>query len=380
MSPNPARNAKIPALNKHVVFVGAGHAHIHPLSRCAEYVNAGARFTVIAPGHFWASEMGPGLLSGLYPATEDVVDIRAMVTRAGGRFIQDEVTLIDPHQRSLSLSRHPAISYDILSLDIGSEVPLRLIPGAEEYGIPVKPASALLKLRETLTNRGAWPHRVVVLGGGAAGCEVAANIRAVARDAEIVLVTSDERLLAEENDRTGRIMHRVLEKEAGVQIITEQIADRVTENTVVLESGQEIVYDSLVVATGVRPSLLMRHSRLRTDEEGALDVNPCLQSTVFPEIFGAGDCIHFAPERLERDVIHAIREGRVLHHNIFAYLTHRKLRRYHPLHFYPLFFNLGDGTGLLSWYGLAVRARWVFWFKDLIDRSFVGRYAELGRQ
>ncbi len=358
-----------------MVFVGAGHAHLYPLSRCAEFVNAGARVTVIAPGHFWASEMGPGLLSGFYPPTEDVVDVRAMVTAAGGRFIQDQVTLIDPHQRELTLTRHPSISYDVLSLDIGSEVPTRLIPGAEEHGIPVKPTSALLKLREKLTQRGAWPHRVVVLGGGAAGCEVAANIRTLAQDAEIVLVTSDEKLLMEEGEWAGRKMRRVLEKEAGVQILTEQIADRVSEHTVILESGQQIVYDSLVVATGVRPSLLMRHSKLRTDEEGALDVNPCLQSTDFPEIFAAGDCIHFAPERLERDVIHAIRQGKVLHHNIAAYLTRRKLRRYHPLHYYPLLFNLGDGTGLLSWYGLAVRARWVFRFKDFVDRSFVGHYA-----
>ncbi len=359
-----------------MVFVGAGRAHLYPLSRCAEYVEAGARITVIAPGHFWASEMGPGLLSGLYPATEDVVDVRAMVTSRGGRFIQDQVTLINPHQRMLTLNRHPSVSYDILSLDIGNEVPSRLIPGAERNGIPVKPTSALLKLREKLTRRGPWPHRVVVLGGGAAGCEVAANIRTLARDAEIILVTSDEGLLAEEGEWAGRIMRRVLEKEAGVQILTEQIADRVNENTVILESGQQIVYDSLVVATGVRPSLLMRHSKLRTDEEGALEVNPFLQSTDFPEIFAAGDCIHFASKRLERDVIHAIRQGKVLHRNVLAYLTRRRLRKYHPLHFYPLLFNLGDGTGLLSWYGLAVRARWVFWFKDFIDRASVGHYTK----
>jgi NADH dehydrogenase FAD-containing subunit len=362
-------------VNKHVVYVGAGHAHLHSLSRCAEFVEAGARVTVIAPGHFWHTEMGPGLLSGLYPAKENAINVHKMVEAAGGRFIQDEVTHINPHQRELTLGRHPPVSYDVLSLDVGSEVPANRIPGAEEFGLTVKPTPALLSLREKLGRNGSSPQRIVILGGGATGCEIAANIRPIAPRAEMILVCSDDRLLSHEGRWASRLVTRALVREAGLQVFTGEAVERVNQSAVILESGFHIVYDALVLATGLRPTLLLRHSGLKTDEEGALVVNRYLQSIVFPEIFGAGDCIRLRSAPLDPDGFHAIREGRVLHHNLKAYLTHRKLHPFHPLRSYPRLFNLGDGTGLLSWNGIAIRSRWVFRFKDFLDRRFVAHFS-----
>ena len=48
----------------HRVLLGAGHAHLYALSRIGEWVEAGSRVTVIAPGPFWYSGMGPGCWAG----------------------------------------------------------------------------------------------------------------------------------------------------------------------------------------------------------------------------------------------------------------------------------------------------------------------------
>jgi NADH dehydrogenase FAD-containing subunit len=375
MGPSSSAESIFTSVNKHLVFVGAGHAHLHSLSHCSDFVEAGTRVTMIAPGHFWHTEMGPGLLSGIYPPRENAVNVREMVEAAGGRFIRDGVTHINPHQRELMLGQHPPVSYDVLSLDVGSEIPCTRIPGAGEFGLPAKPTPALLSLREKLRNNGGPPQRLVVLGGGATGCEIAANLRPVAPRAEIVLVTSDTRLLENEGAMASRLMSRVLIKELKLRVLTGETVERVNHSAVVLETGFHVVYDVLILATGLRPSPLMRRSGLKTDSEGALTVNRYLQSILFPEIFGAGDCVHFGLRPLDPDGFHAIREGRVLHHNLKAYLTRRRLHPFHPLRSYPRLFNLGDGTGLLSWNGIAIRSRWVFRFKDFLDRRFVAHFS-----
>ncbi|HMJ06172.1 MAG TPA: hypothetical protein VK474_07935, partial [Chthoniobacterales bacterium] len=107
---------------KHLVFVGAGHAHLLPLSRTREFVRAGARVTLIAPGKFWYSGMGPGMVSGFYGPDDDTVDAERLVTEGGGDFVRGEVMRIDPLQRTLHLRGGAQISYDVLSLNVGSEV------------------------------------------------------------------------------------------------------------------------------------------------------------------------------------------------------------------------------------------------------------------
>lgn len=324
--------------------------------------------------------MGPGMLSGMYSPNENTIDVHVMVEKAGARFIQDEVTDINPHQRELTLGHNPPVTYDVLSLDVGSEVPANRIPGAEEFGMPVKPTPALLAIRERLHRNGNISQRIVVLGGGATGCEIAANIRPIAPAAEIVLICSERRILAHEGKWASILMSRMLRHELRVQIFTGEVVENITPAAVILENGFHIVYDSLILATGLRPPLLLRHSGLKTDEEGALAVNRYLQSVVYPEIFGAGDCIRLSTTRLAPDTFQAIREGRVLHHNLKAYLTRGKLHPFHPLRSYPRVYNLGDGTGLLSWNSFAIRSRWIFRFKDFLDHRLIEHFSPGSRR
>lgn len=99
---------------KHLIFVGAGHAHLSPLSRARDFVAAGIRLTMIAPGKFWYSGMGPGMVSRFYEPRHDTVDVRALVEQGGGATMQ----------------------YDALSLSVGSEAPAHAIAGAADFGVP----------------------------------------------------------------------------------------------------------------------------------------------------------------------------------------------------------------------------------------------------
>jgi NADH dehydrogenase FAD-containing subunit len=53
-------------MGKHLVLVGAGHAHMTALMRAVEYLDKGHQVTVISPyAYHYYSGMGP-VLAGLY--------------------------------------------------------------------------------------------------------------------------------------------------------------------------------------------------------------------------------------------------------------------------------------------------------------------------
>ncbi|MFW5810093.1 MAG: pyridine nucleotide-disulfide oxidoreductase, partial [Thermodesulfobacteriota bacterium] len=84
-------------MSKHLVIVGAGHAHLTLLKRMAELTEQGHRATVISKGAFhYYSGMGPGMISGAYTPAEIRFHVRQMTESRGGLFLEDAVVRIDP--------------------------------------------------------------------------------------------------------------------------------------------------------------------------------------------------------------------------------------------------------------------------------------------
>ncbi len=363
---------------KHLIFVGAGHAHLYPLSRARDFVAAGIRVTLIAPGKFWYSGMGPGMVSRFYEPKDDTVDVRALVEQGGGAFIKDEVVRIAPSGREIHLRGGATMQYDALSLNVGSEVPLHAIAGAGDFGVPVKPIKNLLALRERLsTDKRSEELRVVVIGGGAAGSEVTANIwhllERAAIASRITLVHSGDRLLEEATSCAARKLTGYLEC-LGVEVICGAKAERVREGNVELKDGRSIPFHHLVVASGIRAPALLAESGLPCAQDGSMRVNAFLQCPDFREIFGAGDAICFADKCLPRIGVYAVRQAPVLHANLLSYLAGEPLQRFKPQQRYLLILNLGDGTGLLTRGRFMLRGRCAFLLKDWLDRRFVRRF------
>ena len=98
------------------------------------------------------------------------------------------------------------------------------------------------------------PKRLIVLGGGAAGTELAQVVRRLG--GEVVLVEGAERVLAREPAPLGEALSEVLRRDGielalGVQAVE---ASRDSEDFVLrLDDGRELRGDRLLVATGRRP-------------------------------------------------------------------------------------------------------------------------------
>jgi NADH dehydrogenase FAD-containing subunit len=359
-----------------VLLLGAGHAHLSVLANAARLTRRNAEVVIVAPDDFWYSGLATGVLAGQYEPALDVIDVGALAARAGARFVRDAATAIDPGARRVTLASGASLGYDVLSLDVGSEVPAASIPGAAIHGLPVKPVSNLTRLRgdlEARWRRGERP-RLVVVGAGNSGCEVAAAAAqlAVSRSGtvRITVLADTDRVLPAVPAVAARGVARAL-RQRGIRIRTAAAVTAVTAERVCVADGPAEPFDVLVVATGLVPPALLRQSGLATDEAGALHTDTTLRARDDPAVFGAGDCIAFEGRALPRIGVHAVRQAAVLLHNLGAVLDGDPLRRYRPQRRALLILNLGDGTGLATWGGFAWRGRAAFWLKDRIDRRWL---------
>lgn len=362
-----------------LVAVGAGHAHLHLAQQAMAFARRDIELTLIDPGQFWYSGLATGMLGGQYTPADDQVDPHHLVEPAG-RFIRGRVTALDPKQRLVVLEGGSTVPFDRLSLNVGSEVASSSIDGAE-HAWTVKPIANLARLHHELAGRLAQqrPPRVVVIGGGATGCEIAANLLALARrqsvGIQVRLFSSSQRLLQDGPSGAGRLMARVLQQrgvscELGTRIVRIQ-PDHVSD-----ETGRAWPTDLTVLATGLQPPAWLGSLGLPTGVGGGLLVDSTLRSPSDPHIFGAGDCIDFAPRPLPKLGVFGVRQAPVLMHNLLASLDHRPLRPYRPQKRWLSILNLGDGTAMARWGPLYFHGRACMAWKNHLDQKFLKRYRQ----
>ena len=161
---------------KRLLLVGAGHAHAQVLLELAASPPAhGIEVTLVSPAPLAPySGMVPGWMAGHYRWDQCCIDFAALCRRSGAVFKVDSAIGLDAASSRLRLAGGEQLAYDVLSLDIGSTSNTPAIGLAQV--LPMRPLSRLRErwdaLREAVR---ALPlgaiHRIVVVGGGAAGVE-----------------------------------------------------------------------------------------------------------------------------------------------------------------------------------------------------------------
>lgn len=369
----------------HLVLVGGGHAHLTTLSNIRDFIARGHRVTVIGPGPYhYYSGMSPGMLSGYYRPREIRFHTRKTVLDRGGRFIQDKVVRVHPRERELTLLSGDTLSYDIASFNVGSLVPNGSISGNDQTVFQVKPIENLLRGKRAVESRlssqmSGDTLKLVVVGGGPAGVELSGALWKLTEGSDISISLIAGAGLLEGHPKRVRSLAKASLEERGIRIVEGTRARSVAQNTVSLENGTVIPADLAFIASGVKPNPLFVNSPVPTGEDGGLLVNHHLQSPEYPEIFGGGDCIALAGEKLARVGVYAVRQNPVLYHNLLAALENSPLNRFDPGNpSFLLILNMGDGTGILKKGRLVAAGRLAFRIKDTIDRKFMRKFQVSG--
>ncbi len=271
-----------------------------------------------------------------------------------------------------------SIRYDALSVAIGSAVSEDGLQAADS-AIPVKPIENVIGLRDKLRNLEknsllGYKPEVLIVGGGAAGCEVACNAKRAFEEHGINgLITIADRgdaLLGSTPGRAQTEIHEYL-RSRGVKVLLGSEIIKVEERAAYTRDGRRIGFDVAILAVGIRPTKMFGQSGLTTGGDGGLWVNRYLQSISDPHIFGGGDAISYRGESLEKLGVFAIRQGPVLFHNLQAYLKGEPLKEFEPQKVFLYILNLGDETGLAIYGPLVWRSRLAWRLKSYIDTKFV---------
>jgi NADH dehydrogenase FAD-containing subunit len=366
-------------MGKHLVLIGGGHAHLTCLKQLKYYVDRGHRVTLISPAAYhYYSGMGPGMLGGTYSPREIRFNIRSMAESAGAEFLAGAVMGVDCQKRLLTLAAGQEIAYDVASFNTGSSVPLNSVTVTDCANVfPVKPIINLLKARRTILDlRRAKKLRILVVGGGPAGLEIAGNTWKLIHDqggeAQITLLAGKQ-LLGNFPEKVRSLAMKSFQTRM-IEIIEGTHLSALEHGSARLADGRQLPFDVTLLALGVTPAPLFADSRLPIGHDGGMLVNEYLHAVDHPAIFGGGDCISFQPRPLDKVGVYAVRQNPVLFHNLLASLEGQRLIPFHPQDDYLLIFNLGDGRGIFRRKSWVWNGRLAFILKDYIDRKFMRKF------
>ncbi|WP_407529048.1 FAD-dependent oxidoreductase [Methylobacterium oryzisoli] len=372
------------ASGRHLVLVGAGHAHLEVLRRFGRRPVRDLRLTLVTRSARVAySGMIPGVIAGRHALGDAQIDVAALARRAGADLCLDAANGLDLARRHLLCAAGPPLSYDLLSLDPGGAPDDAAVPGAAAHAIPVKPlddlVGALAALRARLAARGGG--HVAVVGAGAGGIEILLalehRLRADLPRAQITLTLvcgGDDILPGHPAAFRERVRAILAARGIGLAVGARAVA--VEPEHLHLAGRPALAADAVVWATGAAAPPWLRETGLPLDADGFVRVDASLRVAGCRNIFAAGDAASFDPRPLPKSGVYAVRQGPVLARNLARCLTDRALRPFRPQGEALTILATGDGGALATRNGLVVEGAWVRWWKDRIDRRFVARYRD----
>lgn len=373
-------------LPRQVVLVGAGHAHVEVLRSFATSPMADVRLTLVSRSRTTPySGMLPGVVAGLYRKEDAYIDALALATAAGATFLRTEAVGIDLRSQHVSCRDGATLPYDIVSLDVGSTPNTEGVAGAAEHAIPVKPIDALLSRFEPLRARiRERPGRIVIVGGGAAGVELAFSVHrrltAEAVDAGLrsrpltfTLLCASDRILPEFPGAFRQRCRRILE-DRGIEVLEDARVTAVLPGTVELTDGRSVAADETLWVTEAAAPSWLRASGLVVDERGFAVVDGTLRASGHDNIFAAGDVAAFQPRKLPKSGVYAVRQGPVLARNIRRLLAGETLAEYSPQRQTLYLLSTGERHAIGTRNGIVLEGDWVWSFKNWLDRRFVEKY------
>jgi NADPH-dependent 2,4-dienoyl-CoA reductase/sulfur reductase-like enzyme len=197
-----------------------------------------------------------------------------------------EVSAVDPGRKRLALKTGEELGFNKLVVATGATPRTLDIAGDEarnlHYLRSLENAKAIQRAAGTV-------KRVVVIGGGFIGMEVAAVL--AQKGAEVTMVLGDDRIWKRLFSPQMSSFFETYYAERGVQFIKGATVKQFADQGVVLGGGQQIACEMAVAGIGVRPVTGMLASSGIATADGVL-VNEYLE-TSHPDIYAAGDVANY---------------------------------------------------------------------------------------
>ncbi len=364
------------------------------LKHAEEWTRRGVAVTLIDEWNaLFYSGMVPEHLGGVYSPEQVQIDLRQLCAAAGVTFRQARVTALSLDPPGIVTSSGETVPCDLAVFDIGSVNPHREQAGSAVLTKPLHHIAALERfVREALTERTDTQH-VTIVGGGAAGVEIALNLsaRVCAVRPEAIHLTvfePSDALLPHLPAELQREVRRRLERR-GVSVRLSTEVKACEDGHVLLKDGTRIAADCVLWATGSAGPPLFRNAGLPVDGKGFLRVADTMQCPSTPWLFAAGDCATLAGHpHMKKIGVNAVKQGPTLRANVDRALgalqsglslDTARFDTFAPYPVTPLILSTGEPTGLWVSAGIWLRGGSILRLKHFVDRRWMRKYSPTWR-
>lgn len=333
-----------------IVILGGGFAGLHAAMHLDNTLarDPDVEITLINRDNFFLfTPMLHEVAASDLDLTNIVNPVRQLLRRVS--FFAGEVESIDLEGKQVKVSHgldhhHHDLAYDHVVIGLGSITNFFNLPGLADRAFTMKSLGDAIHVRNHLIAlleeadteccvdiRGPL-LTFVVAGGGFAGVETVAAINDFVRHAvrfygnlrkemlRVVLVHPGPVILPELGDQLGQYAQKELAKR-NVEIRVKTRVSGLSERGVELSTGEMIETRALIWTAGTSPNPVLLDLPCEKDH-GRLKVNENLQVPSWPGVWALGDCAlipdgktgNYHPPTAQ----HALREGKVLAHNLMA--------------------------------------------------------------
>ena len=337
---------------------------------------AGAQVTLVSPfPHVVYSGMVPGWIAGHYALEECLIPLVPLAERAGVAFHQSAAVDVDPDRRIVRCADGVEHPYDLLSINTGMMTEIQRLSPSAEHGLAVRPLEAFVERWTALSKHlRSSDGRIVIIGGGAAGVELALAMRYSLRDRPgtgFTLVSATNTLPG----NSSAPLHRLL-LAAGIEVLESKFATRVEPEAVVgLDDGSIIKASAVIVSTGGVVASWITQSGLAVDARGSLATDEALRVLSHRDVFATGDCASVRNHPRPKSGVYSLRAGPLLLTNLRRTLSGQALAARVPRTRSLHLISAGERYAVATWGGVAFEGAWVWRWKDRIDRAFIAKHA-----
>ncbi|MGJ8679068.1 NAD(P)/FAD-dependent oxidoreductase [Paraglaciecola sp.] len=312
-----------------IVIVGGGAGGLELVSRLSKTLGKQKLAEIVLidrhPTHVWKPLLHE-VAAGVIDKNSDGVDYRIHAARLKYQFQLGCMSHINPTEKSIKLDAHfdengalllpeRTVTYDYLVLAIGSVSNDFGTPGVSEHCYFLDSLVQAERFHKALLNQllrinqqidDAKNLKVAIVGGGATGTELAAQLHHVANLArsygmpqmsadrlKISIIEAGERILPALPERIANSARGALRK-LGIDVLEETRVASAEDNGFMTSENTLIEADLMVWAAGVKaPDFIQELGIFETNRAQQILVTQQLASTVDNDIYVLGDCCGF---------------------------------------------------------------------------------------
>ena len=381
-----------------VLILGGGFAGSRILNQVQKKFKAKSdiEISLVSDDNFFLfTPMLPEVSSGMLHPSDVSTPIRTFCKNA--KFYHAKMSHIDLEKRKVAITRIfdqklILLHYDYLVLALGSTDNFFGNKNIEKYSFTIKTLEDAIAIRnhvismlESADNEDDKDVQdelmnFVVVGGGFAGVEIAAEINDFILDAaknfyknidrekiRVILVSARNGILPEVGENLGQYALKFLKK-SGIQVITNRKAVNAGEDHVLLDNNTTIPCTTLVWAGGMVVDPVVSSLDCLHDSSGRIMVDEFLRVKDHPNVFAVGDCAYVTDKTTGKPYPTtaqiAIREAKIASHNLIS-IVKKSNKQMKPLEYKNkgVMATIGKRTGVSLINGIPLRgfSAWLIW-------------------